>query len=221
MFEKSFNSIGDFAKRFVIFIHLLLFKVTDLSRRVFDCIIAFPSKDFQPKNASGWCTLFIQRALLQRESIERVLTGVGADSTILGSHSHVLVGAYLPSCPSSVDEIQTLTILKALWCHAIEAPFGIRITEAMCPTCGVLCKREVIHNSGDSFFTIHCKSRVQPPSYGPRGGAVPQTLPLSCPVRKVYLYGCHLDAPQGALTSNGTWYVAPYEWSALDGRELA
>ncbi|KAJ3885257.1 hypothetical protein GG344DRAFT_82933 [Lentinula edodes] len=202
MFEKSFNSIGDFAKR-----------------RVFDRIIAFPSKDFQPETASGWCTLFIQRAVIQRESIERVLTGVGADSTMLGSHSHVLVWAYLPSCPLSVDEIQTLTILKALWCHGIEAPFGMRITEAMCPTCGVLRKREVIHNHGDLFFTIHCKSRVQPPSYGPRGGAVPQTLPLSCPVRKVYLHGCHLGAPKGALTSNGTWYVAPYEWSALDGRE--
>ncbi|KAJ3846335.1 hypothetical protein EV368DRAFT_89194 [Lentinula lateritia] len=122
MFEKSSNSIGDFAKRFMIFIYLLLFK------------------DFQPETASGWCTLFIQRTLIQRESIEQVLTGAGADSTILGFHSHVLVWAYLPSRPSSVDEIQTLTILKALWCHDVEAPFGIRITEAMCPTCGVLRK---------------------------------------------------------------------------------
>lgn len=167
-------------------------------------MVAFPAQDFQPNNASGWCNLFVHRVLLQRESVERVLTGVCADSTILGSHSHILVWTYTPTYPKSNNEMQTLVVLKALWCHAIEAPFGIRITEAICRQCGVLRKREIIHNAGQNFFMVRCRSCVRPPPHGPRGGAVPQSVPIACDAKLIVLRGSHLNAPRGANSPSGT-----------------
>ncbi|KAJ3917041.1 hypothetical protein F5877DRAFT_68559 [Lentinula edodes] len=137
LFEESYNSIGALAEQ-----------------RVFDRMVAFPAQDFQPSIASGWCNLFVHRVLLQRESVDRALNGVCSDNTILGSHSQVLVWTYTPTHPLSLDDeedLQVLVVLKAMWCHAIEAPFGIRMTEVICRQCGVLRKREIVHHDDRMF----------------------------------------------------------------------
>ncbi|KAJ3897120.1 hypothetical protein F5879DRAFT_928075, partial [Lentinula edodes] len=86
LFEESFNSIGSMAEQ-----------------RVFDRMIAFPAKDFQPSIASGFCNLFVHRVLLQRGTVERVLPTVCADNTLLGAHSQILVWTHTPTHPLTVD----------------------------------------------------------------------------------------------------------------------
>ncbi|KAJ3897131.1 hypothetical protein F5879DRAFT_928068, partial [Lentinula edodes] len=86
LLEESFNSIGSMAEQ-----------------RVFDRMIAFPAKDFQPSIASGFCNLFVHRVLLQRGTVERVLPTVCADNTLLGAHSQILVWTHTPTHPLTVD----------------------------------------------------------------------------------------------------------------------
>ncbi|KAJ4466393.1 hypothetical protein C8J55DRAFT_565709 [Lentinula edodes] len=202
MLKESFDSIGALAKT-----------------RTFDRMAAFPAHDFQPNNASSWCNLFIRRILIQRESVERVLLSICADSTSLGAHSHILVWFYDPTHPVSDKDAQSLQVQKAIWCQEIEAPFGIRITEAMCRDCGVLRQREIVHHRGQRFFTIRCQGRVQPPARGPRGRAVPRSLSRPCMDRTVALFGAHHEAPKGPAHVNGVWFAAPYVWSSQDGKD--